>query len=205
MAGQKGSRWDPVVSSLLDAREDHATARFDAEIMAAEAEGRVDAVTARTLRWWQRQSVRSVEDHVRQVVPTVLDTLQSADLAARESVAEAAEAWQHAQPASAAVGAEHVAVAPTPGPPASPEDPADDGAPLGTVTPLTPRPDHPGPGFTSHLAPHRPDERIDGPGATPPGAAPPRLLASGLTVLADTPRGEDRPTQDGGAALPEDR
>ena len=74
-----------VVSALADARADSATERFDAEVDAAVAAGRVDVHLARTLRWWQRESVRGVRDHLVDVLPSVLATLD--DSATRVEVA----------------------------------------------------------------------------------------------------------------------
>ena len=51
-----------LVTGLVDARVDVASERFDAELEAAEASGRLDPATARLLRWWQRESVRAVTD-----------------------------------------------------------------------------------------------------------------------------------------------
>jgi hypothetical protein len=64
-----------IVSALADARPDPATERFDAEVDAAVDAGRLDVHLARTLRWWQRESVRGVRDHLVDVVPSVLATL----------------------------------------------------------------------------------------------------------------------------------
>jgi hypothetical protein len=215
------SRWDEVVTSLLSARPDHATARFDAELAAAEAEGRIDVATARTLRWWQRETVRALEEHARLVIPQVLDSLEAADAAARQAVDDAAAAWALAQPPAASAPLARTADGAVPGSEehhqaTGQHDDPDDGpaGTLGTVTPFPPRPDHPGPGFTSHLAPHAPrapraplPETPAPAGGAPatPGAPVPRLLASGITVLADTPRSGDRPGQDAPAARPEDR
>ena len=60
-----------LVGGLLDAREDPAAVRFDAELAAAVTRGEVSPETAKRLRAWQRASVRGVADHVRAVLPTV--------------------------------------------------------------------------------------------------------------------------------------
>lgn len=67
-----------LVAGLLDVRRDPATERFDAELAAAEEDGRIDAQTARVLRWWQRESLRSVVEHARAVVPPTLLALEQA-------------------------------------------------------------------------------------------------------------------------------
>ncbi len=64
-------RYRAVVSALLDVRPDHAGGYFDEALDAALAANRVDVHLARTLRWWQRASVRAAEDFVAQIIPTV--------------------------------------------------------------------------------------------------------------------------------------
>src|SRR5881409_3502082 len=51
----RSSAYAELVSGLLEARHDAASARFDVEVAAAEADGRIDERTARVLRWWQRE------------------------------------------------------------------------------------------------------------------------------------------------------
>lgn len=85
-----------LVAGLLDARSDPATDRFDAELAAAEDDGRVDAQTAKVLRWWQREALRAVVEHARVVLPpTLLALEQSAAGADREAAASAAS-WARA-------------------------------------------------------------------------------------------------------------
>lgn len=182
--------YEQLVAALLAVRPDHATARFDQELAAAEAAGAVDRSTALTLRWWQRQSVAALEEHIAAALPQVLATLASADAAAREALHAAADAWAAAQPPAR-----------TDDPPEDPpgvravtDDGPDDGTDgasasvtLAPVTELPMRaPDHdrPGPGFTSHLRP--------GTSSGGHGAPPPRLLGSGLTVRGQARRPEDR-------------
>ena len=71
----RSSAYAELVSGLLEARHDAASARFDAEVAAAEADGRIDERTARVLRWWQRESVRAVVEHARSVIPPALGCL----------------------------------------------------------------------------------------------------------------------------------
>ena len=75
-------RYTALVAALLGVRTDYASTRFDAEVTAALAANRLDVATARTLRWWQRESVREVEGYANQVLPVVLATRSDADLAA---------------------------------------------------------------------------------------------------------------------------
>lgn len=67
-----------LLDSLLDAREDPVTARFDAELDAAVRSGVLPAGTARRLRFWQRASLHALADHTRMVLPTVLGALDAA-------------------------------------------------------------------------------------------------------------------------------
>ena len=70
------SAYADLVSALVDARSDLATERFDAEIESAVASGQLDEQRARTLRWWQRESVRGVRDHLASVLPAVMEKLE---------------------------------------------------------------------------------------------------------------------------------
>lgn len=91
-----------VVAGLLDARHDPATERFDAELAAAEAEGRIDPRTSRLLRWWQRESLRALVDHARLTVPATLAALDTARAAAEQATSQSADAWQRADAPDAA-------------------------------------------------------------------------------------------------------
>jgi|GEM_PF-3478351 len=81
-----------LVGGLLDAREDPAGVRFDADLAAAVTRGEVSPETAKRLRVWQRASVRGVADHVRAVLPTVLAALESARADVRAQVVDLAAA-----------------------------------------------------------------------------------------------------------------
>lgn len=193
-----GPSWADLVAALVSTRTDHATARFDAVLAEAEAAGTIDGPTARTLRWWQRESVRAVVEHVSAAVPATIEIMAAADAAARESVQASERSWTavrpHAQAVAPAVGDDGRGLGSSP-------DPVDHGSdgPLGTVTSLPtrgpvdpPEPPHrPGPGFTSTLFTDR--------SATPPGdsgAPHARLLAGGLTVLGEGLSGPSAPTED---------
>jgi hypothetical protein len=82
--------WAELVGGLLDARSDPATARFDAELTAALADGSLTDEAAHRLRFWQRASVRSLADHARTVLPVALGALDAARQDAERYVAEAA-------------------------------------------------------------------------------------------------------------------
>ena len=109
-----------LVSALVGLRPDPASARFDRELAEAEAAGTVDPAVARTLRWWQRESVRGVGDHLTRVLPEVLALLAAAEREALEAVESSAAAWD------AATG--------SPGGPPPPPAPG----PRGPGTPTTP-------------------------------------------------------------------
>ena len=85
-----------LLAALLAVRSDPATARFDTELAAAEADGRIDGHTARTLRWWQRESLRGLAEHLDTVLPQLLTHLAASDRVADESVRESASSWDGA-------------------------------------------------------------------------------------------------------------
>ena len=94
-----------LVGGLVDAREDPAVVRFDAELAAAVTRGELSPETARRLRAWHRASVRGVADHVRAVLPTVLAALESAQADARAQAADLAAALADAAATGATTGA----------------------------------------------------------------------------------------------------
>jgi hypothetical protein len=98
----RATAYSDLLSALLALRADPATARFDAELAAAEAEGRVDGSVARTLRWWQRESLRGLVDHLGGVLPDLLTHLAESDRAAAETVAASLSSWTDATAALAA-------------------------------------------------------------------------------------------------------
>jgi hypothetical protein len=95
--GASLERYTALVAALLGVRTDNASARFDAEVEAALAANRLDVATARTLRWWQRASVRAVESYAASVVPAALATGSDADQVAALESDESAASWQRAQ------------------------------------------------------------------------------------------------------------
>lgn len=74
---RRSTAYADIVAGLVDAREDMTTERFDREIASALQAGRLDEELARTLRWWQRESVRAVRDHLIEVLPPVLESLEA--------------------------------------------------------------------------------------------------------------------------------
>lgn len=196
MPDTRASGYAELLAALLAVRSDPATARFDAELAAAEARGDLDGATARTLRWWQRESLRGLSDHLSRVLPHLLDDLAAASAEAVEAVDESAAAWDAASAAPAGHGQAAVAVplpeptAPATGPGSTgpvhlrPVDDSLTGAPEGGTTtsgadlpPAPPRVLRPG------FAP--PEQGPSAISPEPPGAARPRLLVSGITVRGE--------------------
>ena len=85
-----------ALEALFAARHDDATARFDAELAAAVSAGRVEEETARTLRWWQRESVRGARSYLADLLPGVLHADDAAQRRSRAHVDLAAASWQEA-------------------------------------------------------------------------------------------------------------
>jgi hypothetical protein len=86
-----------LVTALLGSRDDSATAAFDEALRSAEASGRIAAITARELQYWQRRSLDAVVDHAAEVIPASLEARHRSDVAAREATAEARMSWQQAR------------------------------------------------------------------------------------------------------------
>jgi hypothetical protein len=95
-----------LVAGLLDVRPDAATERFDAELEAAEADGRIDPQTAKVLRWWQRESLRAMVEHARAVVPPTLLALEASAAGAQREVESSSQSWARADEAVLAESAE---------------------------------------------------------------------------------------------------
>jgi len=85
-----------VIAGLLDVRVDPASQRFDAEIAAAEEEGRIDPQTAKVLRWWQRESIRGLVEHARTVVPATLVALEQSAVGAGAETEASSRSWARA-------------------------------------------------------------------------------------------------------------
>lgn len=85
-----------LVAALLGQRPDPTSDRFDAELDRAVQSGRLDAATARTLRWWQRRSVQAALDYAEEVIPDALASRDDATARARNDVSEAAASWGRA-------------------------------------------------------------------------------------------------------------
>jgi len=85
-----------LVDALIALRRDPATERFDEYLAYAQDTGRIDSPTARALRWWQRQSVRGVGDHLDEILPALLVQLEAADQAAIRAVDASDLAWRAA-------------------------------------------------------------------------------------------------------------
>ena len=90
------SAYADLVAGLLDVRADPATDRFDAELAAAEEDGRIDPQTAKVLRWWQREALRALVDHARTVVPPTMLAIEQAAGGAGREAEEASQSWARA-------------------------------------------------------------------------------------------------------------
>jgi hypothetical protein len=157
--------WSDLVGGLLDARTDPATARFDADLAAAVADGSVTQAAAHRLRFWQRASVRALTDHARTVLPVALGAVA----AARE------DAERYADQAAAALDAAELKPEPEPEPVDEAVEPAPAEAPGEIILPDPPR-------RASTSWPTRPttlEERR------------PRVLVAGLTTVTASPAPTD--------------
>ena len=94
--GARHVAYADLVGGLLDARVDPATEHFDAELSAALAAGTVTAEAARTLRYWQRASVRGLVEHARNVLPPALSALETAREESKETVEAEQRSWTEA-------------------------------------------------------------------------------------------------------------
>jgi len=164
----RSASYAALVSALLSTRPDPATARFDDELAAAESAGAIDPAVARTLRWWQREAVRGVEDHLVAVLPELLTGLAGAERDAYDEVAASAESWAAASGAAAA----------RPGPPPGPADADADPERRGSSDVLTSwadRADGPGRRPADPPGPHLRPVDVASPGARALPVAPARL------------------------------
>ena len=91
--GARQVAYADLVGGLLDARQDPATERFDAELSAAIAAGSVTPGAARTLRYWQRAGIRGLVEHARHVLPPALVALEAARDESSETVAAEQQSW----------------------------------------------------------------------------------------------------------------
>jgi hypothetical protein len=94
--GARHVAYADLVGGLLDARVDPATEHFDAELSAALAAGTVTPEAARTLRFWQRASVRGLVEHARAVLPPALSALEAAQMESKETVQAEQRSWSAA-------------------------------------------------------------------------------------------------------------
>jgi hypothetical protein len=98
------SAYADLVGGLLDARTDPATERFDAELAVFVTNGTVTPEAARTLRFWQRASLRNLVDHARVVLPPALAALEAARAHSSETVFAEQEWWSESRPAGDVAG-----------------------------------------------------------------------------------------------------
>ncbi len=84
--GAREQAYANLVSALLDARDDPATARFDEELARGVDAGMVSADAARALRFWQRATLKALVDHARSVLPPALTALDASRAGAHDVV-----------------------------------------------------------------------------------------------------------------------
>lgn len=164
-----------LVAAVLALRADAASERFDTLLAELTTSGLLDHAAARELRWWQRESVRAVGDHLVETVPVSLVALDQARAAALEATLMADRAWNLAAP---------------------PRPPAPDAEGAGLVVDLRSDdetaggPAEPDDQVGEAPSPESEDEPVGREGR---GDAPPltstrrRLLVAGLSVLPDRP------------------
>ncbi len=176
--------WYDLVGGLLDARDDPATARFDAELAAGLADGTLTQDAAHRLRFWQRASVRSLADHARTVVPVALGALAAARHEAERYAEEAAAALGEAEPVRAepALPPDGLEQPEQPEQPAGPPDPWHPTGPEPGVEPASP--------VLVDLGALEAARRASAPDPPRPSTLEgrrPRLLVAGLTTAPGSP------------------
>jgi hypothetical protein len=92
--GSRHVAYADIVGGLLDARLDPATRCFDAELATALAAGTVTAEAARTLRFWQRASVRGLVEHARYVLPPAMAALDGSWRESQQTMEADQRSWQ---------------------------------------------------------------------------------------------------------------
>ena len=132
------SAYADLVAGLLDVRADPATDRFDAELAAAEEDGRIDPQTAKVLRWWQREALRALVDHARTVVPPTMLAIEQAAGAAGDDLGARTASPTRGEPTGGTTTTTHLAGGPVAAP-SRPPAPAEQERP---VTPPTDLAEH---------------------------------------------------------------
>jgi len=92
--GSRHVAYADIVGGLLDARLDPATRCFDAELATALDAGTVTAEVGRTLRFWQRASVRGLVEHARNVLPPALAALDDSRRESQQTTEADQRSWQ---------------------------------------------------------------------------------------------------------------
>jgi len=92
--GSRHVAYADIVGGLLDARLDPATRCFDAELATALAAGAVTVEAARSLRFWQRASVRGLVEHARCVLPPALAALDGSWRESQQTMEADQRSWQ---------------------------------------------------------------------------------------------------------------
>jgi hypothetical protein len=172
-----------LVDALIALRRDAATQRFDEYLEYATENGRIDEPSARALRWWQRQSVRGVEEHLEGLLPVILRQLEAADQAAIRAVEISDQAWR----AAAGAHPPQSHSAPPEARTVQPEMAQPEMAQPETAQPEMPRPEMPQPEQPEPVeqpAESVPQEQSDSSQAQD-GAPVQRTLTAGLTVIPE--------------------
>ncbi len=161
-----------LVDALIALRRDPATERFDEYLTHAQQTGRIDEPTARALRWWQRESLRGVQEHLETLLPGLLGQLERADEQARRAVDMSDQAWR------SAAGQDSGTSTPTPETPL-PKVAADE--------PTTPEPVEPEPVEPEPVEPAKPPYSTQAEEELLPAVGAPehRTITAGLTVLTE--------------------
>jgi hypothetical protein len=81
-----------IVVAVADARRDPATESFDGLVEEAVARGELDPQLGRTLRWWQRESVRGVRDHLAVALPPLFEALDTSSLRTTTNISDPPDA-----------------------------------------------------------------------------------------------------------------
>lgn len=113
MINNAGLAWE-----VMAAFDDPATETFDAVLTAAG----LDEMTARALRFWQRESVHNTKQYAASALPAVVEAVYGAQADAQAATDRGAQAWQDAGrevPARTAAAVSAVARQPEPPPSSS--------------------------------------------------------------------------------------
>jgi len=98
--GPTGRSLTDLIVLVLAMRHDPLTEQFDQLLTDAETTGGIEPALARSLRWWQRQSLQAQSDYFAEALPRILAALEAADVADRAALDQAVLAWEAAEPSA---------------------------------------------------------------------------------------------------------